>query len=78
MLRRLSGKRLRILPLPLNRDPSVAPATPKRRGAETFLLALAPIKTFILPVTVAAGAVLLDVYVVFTPSDTKSTTGAYG
>ena len=43
---------------------------PKRRGAETFLLALAPIKTFILPVTVAAGAVLLTPYAEFTRSDT--------
>ena len=71
MLRRLSGKRPRILPQPSNRDPSVAPAMPKWRGAETFLLALAPIKTFILPVMVAAGAVLLAVYVVFTPGDTN-------
>jgi hypothetical protein len=70
MLRRLSGKRPRILPQPSNRDPSVAPAMPKRRGAETFLLALAPIKTFILPVTVAAGAVLLTPYAEFTRSDT--------
>lgn len=72
MLRRLSGKRPRILPQPSNRDPSVAPAMPKRRGAEMFLLALAPIKTFILPVTVAAGAVLLAPYAEFTLSDTST------
>ena len=44
------------------RDPSVAPAIPRRRAAT---VSLPPVKIFILPAIVAAGAVLLAVYAVF-------------
>jgi len=71
MLRRLAGKTPRVPPQPSNRDPSVARVTPKRRAAEIFLLSIPHIKTFLLPAMVASGAVLLAVYVVFTPGDTN-------
>ncbi len=67
----LARKRPRVSHQPPDRDPSVAPTTPKRDGAKTSKLSLPPVKTYILPAIVASGAVALAAYIVFTPGTTS-------
>lgn len=52
-----------------NAGPSVAPAALERREAFTSLLALPPVKTYILPTIIASGAMILAVHAVFMPVD---------